>query len=532
MTGRKELWHKRLAHVSSNVIDKTIPLVDGIKLSKSLESSCKCEDCAIGKSSRKPRPPAKNESSKTTEPLGLVHTDIVGPMKHHSLNGKRYFIPLYDDCSAISLIRFLGRKDEAGAAIEEMITALETMRKGRVKNLNITVYENESVKRLRSDNAKEFLPKTFKKWLSQRGIRHELCSAYSPESNGKAERLNALLDMSRTMLIGAPHLPTKNRLWAEAVNTSCFIRNRIYSSVSKGKTPYEVIMNKKPDISHLRIFGSKAYVHIPKSNRNDKKFSSRAKVGVLVGYERGNSYRVYLPDTKRVVVSRDVTIDEHAKLDTVNQAVDKNDDWVEFEDPFIPFTATEDNAERVPPVADVQTNPDSEHDDKQTGQSSDDEEFQDATDSVTYFPNLRRSTRKSTAPDRLGIDTAMFVQQGMLQDDMSTSSMTYQDAIRGLASQEWIEAMDEEIRQIDSKGTWKLVEPPVGVRPVKNKWVYFSKLDANGKLKRRRARLVAKGFTQAKGIDYDEVFAPVAKYTTVRLMLMRPTRSLRSLLWM
>ena len=317
MTGRKELWHKRLAHVSSSVIDKTIPLVDGIKLSKSVESSCKCEDCGIGKSSRKPRTSAKNESSEATEPLGIGHTDIVGPMKHNSLNGKKHFIPLYHDCSAISLIRFLERKDEAGAAIKEMITELETLRKGRVKNLNITVYENESMKRLRSDNAKEFLSKTFKKWLSQKGIRHELCSAYSPESNGKAERLNrTLLDMSRTMLIGAPHLPTKNRLWAEAFNTSCFIRNRIHSSVSKGNNPYEVIMNKKPDISHFRVFGSKADVHISKSNRNDKKFSSRASVRVLVGYERGNSYRVYLPDTKRVVISRDVTIDEHAKLDT------------------------------------------------------------------------------------------------------------------------------------------------------------------------------------------------------------------------
>ena len=128
------------------------------------------------------------------------------------------------------------------------------------------------------------------------------------------------------MLNGATHLHNKKRLWNDAVNTSCFIRSRIYSSVSNGKTPYEVIINKKPDISHFTNFGAKAYFHIPKSNRANKKISNHAKAVVLVGYERGNSYRVYLSDTKRVVVSRDVTIDEHIKLDTVDKTGNKTDD--------------------------------------------------------------------------------------------------------------------------------------------------------------------------------------------------------------
>ena len=71
--------------------------------------------------------------------------------------------------------------------------------------------------------------------------------------------------------------------------------------------------------------------------------------------------------------------------------------------------------------------------------------------------------------------------------------------------------MDEKINQMKEKGTWNLVELPDGARGMKNRWVYLSKLDADGNLKRRRARLVAKGFTQVKGVDYEEVFAPVAK---------------------
>ena len=207
--GNQTLWHKRLGHASHDVIGKTASLVKGMSgMEKQSKSQSNCEDCVLSKSCRNVRPSATIESAEATKPLDLVHTDIIGPMKYSSFGGKRYIIPLYDDCSAASLVRFLKTKDEAGAAIKEMITELETMRQGRVKKVNITVYEHETVKRLRSDNAKEFLSKIFKKWLSHRGIQHKWCSAYSPESNGKAERLNrTLLDMARTMLIGAQHLP-------------------------------------------------------------------------------------------------------------------------------------------------------------------------------------------------------------------------------------------------------------------------------------------------------------------------------------
>ena len=103
----------------------------------------------------------------------------------------------------MSSVRFLSAKAEAGTAIKEMIAELETAWKGQIKNLNKTVYENELVGHSRSDNVKEFLSRSFTNWLSRKGIIQELSSVYSPESNGKLESLNhALLDMSRTMLIG------------------------------------------------------------------------------------------------------------------------------------------------------------------------------------------------------------------------------------------------------------------------------------------------------------------------------------------
>ena len=144
------------------VMAKTMPIAKGISLDKVKEASDEiCENCEVSKSCRKPRKPADEESFNSTESLDLLHADVVGPINSESIAGKRYFIPLYDDSSAVSLVRFLWYKSEAGRAIKEMISDLETLRKGRVKQLIITEYDVDRVKRLRTDNAKDFMTKEF-----------------------------------------------------------------------------------------------------------------------------------------------------------------------------------------------------------------------------------------------------------------------------------------------------------------------------------------------------------------------------------
>ncbi|KMQ85202.1 copia protein [Lasius niger] len=98
-------------------------------------------------------------------------------------------------------------------------------------------------------------------------------------------------------------------LWAEAVNTAVYILNRTLSSQVDNITPFEMWTGKKPDLSNLRIFGSDAFVHVPKQLRG--KLDSKAKKMMLVGY-KGNSgiYRLYDPGTKRVIEVRDVIFNE------------------------------------------------------------------------------------------------------------------------------------------------------------------------------------------------------------------------------
>ena len=507
---RQKLWHGRLGHVSEGIMQKTIPLVNGIDLTK-VKSFPNCESCIKGKSKRNPRKSASEASRMSTKPLDLVHVDIVGPIKHKTLAGAKYFIPLYDDSSALSLVRFLKTKDEASKAVKEMITELETFRKGKVKRLR--------VKRLRSDNEGALLSKNFQGWLKQKGIKHELTSSYSPESNGKAERLNrTLMDMARSMLMDLGKVSGHQNLWGEAINTANFLRNRMYTSASNDptKTPYEIIMNKKPDLKFVRKFGSKSYVHVPKKKRRGK-FDERATVGICVGFERGNSYRIYIPKQKKIIVSRDVSFNETGSSS-------------EFSIEDHPHTIT--NEEGAYEIFTDDHDDDQEHETQETpDQMSDDNQDEDIipesdeedpneddidVDNLTYDPGLRRSTRPSKPPVKFG---AMLALQARMGNEDDSTPLTFDEAMSSSDKEEWKDAMKYEIKAIEKKKTWKLVPLPDGYKAVKNKWVYTTKKDTNQNISRHRARLVAKGFTQRRGIDYDEVFAPVAKYSTLRLIL-------------
>ena len=154
-----------------------------------------------------------------------------------------------------------------------------------------------------------------------------------------------------------------------------------------------------------------------------------------------------------------------------------------------------------------------------TEEDEDCDNFHDALEAVTYDPNIRRSTRQCKPPERYGFDSTMLVTQIHMGNDASGTPTTYREVVSGPHANELRTAMEEEIAQINKKQTWKLVQLPSDTKTVKNRWVFATILDSQRKFWRRRARLVAKGFTQQKGVDYNEVFAPVVRYSTVRMML-------------
>jgi hypothetical protein len=124
----------------------------------------------------------------------------------------------------------------------------------------INLMENQkgrTVKCIQSDNGTEYINNDFENLLKKRGITRRLTVPYNPEQNGISERKNrTVLDMARCLLIESG-LPSS--FWAEAVNTANYLRNRCPSKSLNGKTPYEMWTGKKPNLKHLRIFGSKVF---------------------------------------------------------------------------------------------------------------------------------------------------------------------------------------------------------------------------------------------------------------------------------
>ncbi|XP_068486344.1 uncharacterized mitochondrial protein AtMg00820-like [Phaseolus vulgaris] len=100
-----------------------------------------------------------------------------------------------------------------------------------------------------------------------------------------------------------------------------------------------------------------------------------------------------------------------------------------------------------------------------------------------------------------------------------TDPTSYNEAITSDQSSEWNNVMLDELDSMKKNNVWDLVELPDGVKPVGSKWVFKTKLDQNGNIERFKTRLVAKGFTQKEGIDYEETFSPVSRKDSLRIVM-------------
>ena len=485
-----ELWHRRYGHLGYDNLARVTQMVNGISISADAFKAAKvepCEPCLQGKQHRLPFP--ESSSSATSQPLELLHTDLCRPLPTQSLGGASYIATFLDDYSGLSVVRLLKHKNDMAETMSNVVTLMENQ-------LGLDVLK------IRCDNGGEYINDRVQKWCATKGISYQTTVPYSPQQNGRAERLNrTLMERVRAMLSDAGLPPS---LWGEAVYTACFLRN-VSPMAGKDKTPWELFYNTKPNVSSLRAFGCKAYVHVPKEKRN--KLSPRSQVGVLVGYPLGvKGYRVYMGN-RRVVTTRDVLFDERPTSVRPSPAISSDPLVLPFNTGDAVSAEHEDEiGDSSPPVV----NPDS---DSGTDPASDPGDGIDPDESP---PALRKSARMNLGqlPKRYGewLSTNLALSANVIEP----ASM--EQALSGELANCWQEAMDNEMSSLFENGTWVLAYPPAGIKPIPVKWVYKVKRDTAGNIERFKARLVAKGFRQQEGIDYTEVFAPVGKYATFRAL--------------
>ncbi|GKC31974.1 retrovirus-related pol polyprotein from transposon TNT 1-94 [Tanacetum coccineum] len=260
------LWHRRLSHLNFGAINHLAKngLVRGLPNLK-FEKNHLCSACAMGKSKKQSHKPKSEDTNQ--EKLNLLHMDLCGPMRVASINGKKYILVIIDDYSWFTWVKFLASKDEAPNLIIKFLKMIQVRLNAPVRNIH-------------TDNRTEFVNQTLCSYYQSVGISHETSVARSPQQNGVVERRNhALVEAAQTMLIFAK---APLFLWAEAVATACYTQNRSIILRRHGKTPYELLHDRKSDLSYLHVFGALCY---PNNDSEDLgKLQAKADIGIFIGY--------------------------------------------------------------------------------------------------------------------------------------------------------------------------------------------------------------------------------------------------------
>lgn len=493
-------WHRVLGHRDLKVI-KNLPqsgLVDGMKIDKCSDKCITdCDVCIQAKMSRPSFP--KQSENRASAVLELVHSDLCGPMQTQTPGGKRYMLTFIDDYSRFTTTYFLAHKSETFDAFQHYFN--------KTRNLF-----NKTIQKLRIDGGGEYSLTEFLHFLKVNGVEVQRTAPYSPQQNGVAERKNrTLMEMARCLLSDAG-MP--NKYWGEAVHFANHLQN-ILPSKSVNRTPFEHWYNKKPIYCNLRRFGSKCFVRIQDVKR--QKLDPKAEEAVLLGFAiESKAYKCYILRTQKVVISRDVKFceDVNSKLTPLSSGKNENHSVTEEDDSFvefvIPLIKTTDIDETAPAENEAEKNAAPAEADK-----------------PAETPLPRRSERlASVSSNRQQIQEIDIIRQNDHIDKVTQyewlvvngEPKTYNDAISCDNKEQWIEAMSEEMQSIQENETWDLVELPAGSKAIGCKWVFKRKEDASGNTK-YKARLVAQGFSQKYGKDYDEVFAPVARQATLKILL-------------
>jgi hypothetical protein len=552
-----ETWHRRFGHLNYSTLEGVEKVTTGLQ--GALPGYKGNNDCPVCNITKAVRVINRQTPERATMPLERIHTDIWGPFPIPGRSGAIHMITFTDDYSRKSWIYNTHNRTS-------LHFVFRSFKRERELESLAAGWRIQSV---RCDNGPEYL-RLGAEMHAKFGIKFEYTSTYWPEQNGVSERLNrALVQIARGMLHDA-HLPIK--LWEEAIETACYLRNRAPIGPG-GLTPEEAYSGKRPHIGHLRAYGCLAYAHIPVENRANK-LSDRAIRTCLVGYmPTSRQYKLYDPEKRRIIVSTAPKFNENKRLDF--EWVDPAGDVVLPFEPMLPdreggvgvldalatapATSTESRLE--PPIepspvlsewaspdsdeitevrrelADIDINADSNANtgafdatpgegapprtvpeartDQDLAVESADHDSNDESTIVVASPELsqpRRSGRERHAPQRF--DEAYSAEASI------EIPKTYEEAVSNPVHRgDWNEAIQSELSKLMALNTWKIVRRPANERRVGNKWVFTVKYTPTGLVDRFKARLVAQGFSQRWGVDYEETFSPTMRADSMRVLL-------------
>nr|GEZ85874.1 Gag-Pol polyprotein [Tanacetum cinerariifolium] len=400
-------------------------------------------------------------SSSSNVPSSLIKCKL-SKLFSESVNGKKYILVIVDDYSRFTWVKFLRLKDEALDFIIKFLRMIQV----RLKVL---------VRRIRTDNRTEFVNQTLRDYYEEVGISHETLVVRSPRQNGVIERCNrTLIEAARTMLFYAQ---APLFIWVEAVATACFTQNRSIIRLRHGKTPYELLHNKLHDLSFFHVFGALCYPTNDSENLGE--LQPKADIGIFIGYAlTKKAYRIYNRHTRRSVETIHVDFDELTAM--------------------APEHCSSGLALHEMTPATISSG------------------LEQKSSSLTPFFKMIQLVRLHQQQlIKMHHPRVNLIQQQKYNPQLFHKSGTQ----NALTQSCWIEAMQEELNEFKRLEVWEHVPRSDKVMVITLKWIYKVKLDELGGILKNKSRLVACGYHQEEGIDFEESFASVARHEAIRIFL-------------
>jgi len=548
-------WHQRFSHAAGGTLAAVPAAVTGMDVT-AVElrrlATATCEPCIRGKMTWLP---FQESETVVDEPLDLFHADVNGPMPIPTSSGDRFEVVMVDHKSKYKVVVTVKSKGEATNVVMNVINRLETQlgRKAKV---------------VRRDGGKDYTRNKFDKWRSDKGIVVQTTTRYTPEKNGVAERYNRTLGERVTAVLADSNL---RRKWlGEAALAVTYVANRTPSR-GETKTPHELFFGKKPDVGHLLAFGCRVWAHVPHQFR--RKMGDKAKPGTFMSYaEDTKGYRVLI--NGRITLSRDVRFNEElrgpeamgarrpaevgsggagkgpdargAHLRVESDELDDGGLDTDADGGTVWHLASQAGAgastRAAPAVEDAvdaarrlcaQPAQNRGSQDKEAGshggeedapvdsqEESDTDEPVDAEGGTGDLPS-RSSVRSLRArlPQTSRADMAIGKGEAHSAVAASPDKMLIHKAREEADWERFDEAVRAEVDSLWRNGTWELVDLPMGAKVTGMQMLCERKRGADGSVSRKKGRYVARGDTPVHLVDHGEVWAPVARHSTLRAVL-------------